>query len=165
MRTLILSKEDVVKNFLQVAEILASNAQSFTAYNITQILRSTGVFYKHETIRKLVADHLELEFPYRKLSVNVDDLGTSTIIYTTLNFDLPEDFILKLDLSNFAPFVKEYKEWFSETYDFEFPEEASDSEDTDEERTSGDAPEEEPRVYTRGPCGRFSSPTKFVDGE
>lgn len=164
MRTLILSKEDVVKNFLQVAEILASNAQSFTAYNITQILRSTGVFYKHETVRRLVADMLELEFPYRKLSVKVDDLGTSTILYTTLNFDLPEDFILKLDLSNFAPFVKEYKEWFSETYDFDFPEEASDSAeipDVEQEQDSG----EEPRVYTRGPCGRFTSPTKFVDGE
>lgn len=164
MRTLILSKEDVVKNFLQVAEILASNAQSFTAYNITQILRSTGVFYKHETVRRLVADMLELEFPYRKLSVKVDDLGTSTILYTTLNFDLPEDFILKLDLSNFAPFVKEYKEWFSETYDFDFPEEASDSAEIPDVEQEQDS-EEEPRVYTRGPCGRFTSPTKFVDGE
>lgn len=164
MRTLILSKADVVKNFLQVAEILTSNAQSFTAYNITQILRSTGVFYKHETIRKLVADHLELEFPYRTMSVQVDDLGTRTVLHAVLNFDLPEDFILKLDLSNFAPFVKEYKEWFSETYDFDFPEEASDSAEIPEVESEQN-PDEEPRVYTRGPCGRFTSPAKFVDGE
>lgn len=52
MSNLILTVEDIEQNIDVVLEMLFDNGKSFTAYNVTQIVRSSGVFVKHDTVKE-----------------------------------------------------------------------------------------------------------------
>lgn len=155
MKTLILKNSDIDAAIKYVYDALVQYKLSFTIYNITQILRSSGLYIEHSKVKQWVKMNVAVEAPYRTIQVTVSDLGDLALLYTTLNVDLEPDARIYSTLDNFGDLVEEYIEWFRCQHDFHMPVEADSAEDTEPEDES---PVDSITVgsLTRGPDGRFA---------
>ena len=122
MSLLVLSEKEIKVNFDKVLNLLVENKASFTVFNITEILRSVGVYIQHSKIRSLF-ENIEYPDGYNVFKVIVDDKGTTALLHTPINFDLPEGVRININLCNFEEIVIDYAEWFDSEYQFDFPEE------------------------------------------
>jgi hypothetical protein len=122
MSLLVLSEKEIEVNFKKVLSLLVESKASFTVFNITEILRSVGVYTKHSKIRSLF-ENIEYPDGYSVFKVTVDDNGTTALLHSPINFDLPENVRITIDIFNFEEIVLEYSEWFDAEYQFEYPEE------------------------------------------
>ena len=120
MSNLTLSNEDIYENIATVVDILCEQGLSFTAYNVTQIIRSAGVFVNHAKVREWFHENT-LPENYEKMKVLVGDARNEAILYTTLNIRLAPDTVIYSELQDMAEAVAIYHEWFEETYHFELP--------------------------------------------
>lgn len=123
MHTLVLSNNDLVMQVERVLDMLFEDGKSFTAHNITEIIRSTGVFYKHETTKEVLKRYI-LPVNYRTMliSVNNEDVIVNAILYTNFTLNLNKDTVISSGLDDFKDIVDSYKEWFNELYTFTLPE-------------------------------------------
>lgn len=139
MSNLTLSNEDIYENIETVVDILCDQGLSFTAYNVTQIIRSAGVFVNHAKVREWFHENA-LPENYKGVKVLVGDDRNEAILYTTLNIRLAPNTVIYSELQDVAEALAVYHEWFEETYHFELP-------DTDTACCSDrccEAPAEEP---------------------
>ena len=120
MSNLTLSNEDIYENIETVVDILCDLRLSFTAYNVTQIIRSAGVFVNHAKVREWFREFI-VPVNYKKVNVLVGDARNEAVLYTTLNIRLAPDTVIYSELQAVAEAVAIYHEWFEETYHFELP--------------------------------------------
>lgn len=120
MSNLTLSNEDIYENIETVVDILCDQGLSFTAYNVTQIIRSAGVFVNHAKVREWFREFI-VPVNYKKVNVLVGDARNEAVLYTTLNIRLAPDTVIYSELQDVAEAVALYHEWFEETYHFELP--------------------------------------------
>lgn len=124
MSNLTLSNEDIYENIETVVDILCDQGLSFTAYNVTQIIRSAGVFVNHAKVREWFHENT-LPENYKGVKVLVGDARNEAILYTTLNIRLAPDTVIYSELQDVAEALAVYHEWFEETYHFELPDTAT----------------------------------------
>jgi len=120
MGTLTLTNEDILANIETVIDILCEQGLSFTAYNVTQIVRSTGVFVNHSKVREWFYEN-PLPANYKAMKVLVGDDRNEALLYTTFNLRFAPDTVIYTELQDVAEAVAIYHEWFEETYHFELP--------------------------------------------
>ena len=112
----LLSKSDLQVNINKILSLLVEKHLSFTVFNITQIMRYLHINVRHGSVREYFADTFKVPDNYRKFHVVVDENQTNAVLYTPINFDLPEDFFVHLDASNFTSLIAEYIDWFVDEY-------------------------------------------------
>ncbi len=120
MSNLILTVEDIEQNIDVVLEMLFDNGKSFTAYNVTQIVRSSGVFVKHDTVKEYL-NNVSLPVNYNTQMVLVGENENEAILYTNFTLELPPETHIVSDLEDFEDVVEEYLAWFKDSYHFEIP--------------------------------------------
>lgn len=126
MGTLTLTNEDILANIETVIDILCEQGLSFTAYNVTQIVRSTGVFVNHSKVREWFYEN-PLPANYKAMKVLVGDDRNEALLYTTFNLRFAPDTVIYTELQDVAEAVAIYHEWFEETYHFDIPSEEKDA--------------------------------------
>lgn len=141
MSNLILTVEDIEQNIDVVLEMLFDNGKSFTAYNVTQIVRSSGVFVKHNTVKEYL-NNVSLPVNYNTQMVLVGENENEAILYTNFTLELPPETHIVSDLEDFEDVVEEYLAWFKDSYHFEIPGQAEEaSEEASDEAGEGSEPE------------------------
>lgn len=141
MSNLTLTNEDIYENIETVVDILCDRGLSFTAFNVTQIIRSAGVFLNHSKVREWFREN-SLPENYKGVKVLVGDARNEAILYTTLNIRLAPDTVIYSELQDVAEAIVIYHEWFEETYHFELPTDGA-SETTPETKSEAEV---EPEV-------------------
>lgn len=133
MSNLILTNEDIVQNIATVVELLVDAGKSFTAYNVTQIVRTSGVFVKHNTVREYFQE-FEIPEGYNHQLILVGEQAHEAVLYTNFSLKLDPKTVIYSELSDFEDIVDKYLEWFEGAYHFELPgTKAEDSEESVEE--------------------------------
>lgn len=159
MKTLILKNSDIETAIKYVYDSLIQYKYSFTVYNITQILRSNGLYVEHKKVHEWFDANAVIELPYRRMHVTICDEGGTAILYTPINVDFDSNVRVYSSLANFTDLVEEYAEWFRCLHDFHMPvdepADAAEDEDTSEESADIDTDSIAVGGLVRGPDGRF----------